>query len=111
MHNRNKGNIGEDRAVAYLQSQGFHVLERNFRTSIGEIDIIARRGEAIHFIEVKYRRGVLFGYGAESVGYHKQKKIHQVATVYLGERLYKVPISFDVVDIMGEEVRHLVGCF
>ena len=115
--NRAKGNIGEVITIQYLEERGFTILETNYTTKLGEIDIIACKGNVIHFVEVKYRKNHNFGLGREAVTYAKRKTIRNVAMSYLQfKKLYdKVDVSFDVADIVGElndcQIDYLEGCF
>ena len=113
MHNRARGNEGEAMAIDYLGRHGFDVIKQNYRNKLGEIDIIAERLGKLHFIEVKYRRTNTFGTGREAVTGTKQRRIHNIATVYLKYHgLYgKQHISFDVIEIHGDKIEHLIGCF
>ncbi|WP_422615238.1 YraN family protein [Fusobacterium necrophorum] len=74
-NNRKKGNEYEERAVSLLQEKAYRILARNFRTSIGEIDIIAEKDDILVFVEVKYRKNRNFGYGKEAVNSQKLLKI------------------------------------
>ena len=120
--NRATGTIGEALAQAKLEQDGFEIVECNYRNKLGEIDIIAKRadekmGVRLHFIEVKYRRSNAFGSGREAVNFAKQKRIHNIATVYLKQHgLWgRVYLSFDVIEISGHhsdvKIVHLVSCF
>ena len=91
------GRSGEDLAAQYLEQQGYIILERNYRLRIGEIDIIARDGEDLVFIEVKTRRSKRFGSPFEAVDVRKQKKIFNIAAVYLQGK--ELPVRFDVVAV------------
>ena len=94
------GNAGEDYAARMLEDTGYTIIERNFRTRVGEIDIIAYRDGVLHFIEVKTRTGDEFGYPADSVTESKQITIRRAAEIYLGRRRAMWQrISFDVVEI------------
>lgn len=102
------GKAGEDAATIYLRKKGYQILERNYRTRFGEIDIICKKGETIIFVEVRSKRGNRFGSGAESVNWNKQQKIRMVAQFYLNhKRLFNSPIQFDVIDIQFEPKIHL----
>lgn len=70
-NNRKKGNEYEERAVSLLQEKAYRILARNFRTSIGEIDVIAEKDDILVFVEVKYRKNRNFGYGKEAVNSQK----------------------------------------
>lgn len=94
------GRAGEALAAAFLSARGLTIVERNFRCKIGEIDLIAREGRTLVFVEVKTRRGRAFGLPQEAVGREKQEKIRQVASFYLavhGRR--ETACRFDVVAI------------
>ncbi len=91
------GRSGEDAAVRYLEQQGYSIIERNYRLRIGEVDIIARDGEYLVFIEVKTRRGRNFGSPFEAVDARKQRQICKVALSYLHGK--EIPVRFDVVAV------------
>ena len=96
------GKLGEDRAVAELERRGYAILTRRYRTRHGEIDIVARDGETIVFVEVKAKETVEFGTAAEAVTVHKQRRIVSMAVDYLARnRLTGKPCRFDVVAIDG----------
>ena len=82
----NKRELGaryEIRTADYLQHQGYTILERNFHCHLGEIDLIARRGRTIAFVEVKYRAGRDYGFPEEAVDFRKQRRIMRVAQYYI----------------------------
>jgi putative endonuclease len=91
------GRSGEDLAAQYLEQQGYTILERNYRLRIGEIDIIARDGEYLVFIEVKTRRSRKFGSPFEAVDIRKQQQIFKIASAYLQGK--ELPVRFDVVAV------------
>ena len=96
------GKSGEDAAVAELERRGYAILARRYRAPQGEIDIVARDGETIVFVEVKAKETVEFGTAAEAVTAHKQRKVISVAVDYLARhRLIRSPCRFDVVTIDG----------
>jgi len=94
------GAMGEELAVRHLRDRGYIIIERNYRTPLGEIDIIARHGGAIVFIEVKTRRTGEFGMPFEAVNRRKQERMRRVALVYLKRLGGEVPARFDVVSVM-----------
>jgi putative endonuclease len=103
------GAWGEEQAVAYLRRQGMKILEQNFTTPVGEIDIIARDKKELVFVEVKTRRSTAFGSPLEAVGSRKQRQISRTAHWYLqnhpGGRYQP---RFDVIAILcqsGEDVQ------
>ncbi len=95
-----RGRIGEDLACAELERRGYAILARRYRSRVGEIDIVARDGLTVVFVEVKAREGQAFGDGAEAVTAFKRQRIGRVALDYLARRrLTKCPCRFDVVAI------------
>ena len=77
------GQMGEGLAADFLMKKGYRILERNFRTKLGEIDIVAKDKDTICFIEVKSRTDFSFGSPLESITAFKRKKLSQVALSYL----------------------------
>lgn len=113
MNRRQTGAAYEQCAAQYLKQKGYHILEQNFRCRQGEIDLIARDGEYLVFVEVKYRRDTRMGEGSEAVDGRKQRRITDCARYYLYcHREYQdSPCRFDVVTICGEEIRLLQDAF
>jgi len=106
------GKYGEKLAVNYLKKMHYKILTTNFKSKNGEIDIIAKDGEFIVFIEVKYRSSKLYGMPSEAVEKHKQQKIKMVAMKYLaGNPLESDFIRFDVVQIVGNEIELIKSAF
>lgn len=103
------GIYGEDAACAALEQRGYAILERRYRTRAGELDIIARHGEYLVFVEVKARQDRSFGDPEEAVTPQKQQKMVWMATDYLTRHgLREVPCRFDVVAINTEAEPPLV---
>ncbi len=101
--NQQYGQKSEDLAARYLKKKGYEILQRNYRTRLGEIDIIARDGQAIVFVEVKARKTERAGSVKSSITKTKQMKITRLAQHYLKQtRTYDVKVRFDVVVIKGE---------
>jgi len=95
------GAEGERVAKAYLQTKGFRILHENYSTPLGEIDLIAKEGGVVVFVEVKARTSGEFGPPQASVTLAKQRQIVKVARLYLQrERLAEVACRFDVVAVM-----------
>lgn len=112
----NKRRIGshyEEEAAGYLNLQGIHVLEQNFRCHQGEIDLVCRDGRTLVFVEVKYRKNNRNGDPAESVNFIKQQRIRETARYYLYSHRYgeDTPCRFDVVSILGTEVHWIKNAF
>ncbi|MFY7697793.1 MAG: YraN family protein [Legionella sp.] len=97
------GYAAEIQAQQYLQSQGLQWLVSNYRTRVGEIDLIMRDGEYLVFVEVRARHSSTFGHALESISPRKQQKIVRAALMYLTtNKLYaRQLIRFDVVTIQG----------
>ena len=94
-----RGRIGEDLAAGYLNNLGFHIQQRNWRTSFYEIDIIAVKEQVLHFIEVKTRHSLRFGYPEENVTAKKLANIKKAATYYLQINPFWNRIQFDILSI------------
>jgi putative endonuclease len=94
------GANGEELAARYLMSQGYRILERNYRIRLGEIDIIAEQGKDLVFIEVKTRSDTLFGSPLDSVTIPKQRQLSKVALEYMSRQgCHNRPARFDVVGV------------
>ncbi len=109
-YKKNKRNIGsyyEKIACEELKKQGYNILETNYYTRIGEIDIVAKDGDYLVFIEVKYRRSHVSGLPEEAVDARKRHRIYEAARYYmLSNRIYTdTPMRFDVVAIEGDEPK------
>ena len=89
------------KAACFLKTQGYQILERNYRCKKGEIDLIAREGQYLVFVEVKYRSTNESGLPEEAVDLRKQRQISRVAAWYLTEKGLDIytPCRFDVVAI------------
>jgi len=95
------GNDAEDLACAYLQERGLRLRERNYRTRLGELDLICEDGDTLVFVEVRYRNSRSHGGGLESVDRRKQDKLVKTALYYLQQhpRLARRAARFDVIAI------------
>lgn len=98
---QNLGKSGENLAALELESRGYAIVERRYRTDHGEIDIIARDGETMVFVEVRRRSSGEFGTAAESVTRGKQRQVIRMAVAYLAMHglFDRCPVRFDVVGI------------
>lgn len=114
---REAGAEAEEAACAFLESLGLRIVERNFRARAGEIDLVAREGGVLVFVEVRFREGEGFGAPEETVGPAKRRKIVSAAREYLG----RIPWNswkearFDVIAVVGTGpdavIRHYAGAF
>lgn len=102
---RGRGEEGETRALEFLKTQGYQIVARNYRWQGGEIDIIARDGDSLAFIEVKARSDEEFAPAEEALTPWKRERLIRTAQHYIAHHQPKVPLRFDVVAIVGEEVR------
>lgn len=110
------GRWGEQQAVRYLKRRLYRIVETNFRAPIGEIDIIARRGKILAFVEVKTRRGSRCGEAVEAVNERKQRQIIRTAQWYLAQQgESSLQPRFDVIAIQADEsshdLKHLTDAF
>ncbi len=98
------GRSGEDRAAKHLAKLGYRVLERNYRTRQGEIDLIALDGDTVVFVEVKTRTSDAYGAPELAVDQRKQGRMVKAALGYLRQKkLHQMACRFDVVAIRGED--------
>ena len=109
--NRNRGIHGEHHAANFLRSQGYKIVARNYRWRGGEIDLIARDGSALVFIEVKSRTSGKYGLPEESITQHKQEKIILTAQHYLQSHPTELDIRFDVVALTEGQPRLIQNAF
>ena len=98
------GDKGEKLAVRHLKSRGYEILERNFSVhNIGEIDVVARDGEYLCFVEVRMRSRSDFGTPAQTVTPEKQRRIIRTAQYYINNNgLEKTYVRFDIVEVYGD---------
>lgn len=101
------GNAAEDRALAYLQSRGLLLVERNVRSRRGEIDLVMRDGSVLVFVEVRLRRSASHGGAAASIGATKQARLWHAAELYLQRRRQPAACRFDAVCIDGDTLTWL----
>lgn len=112
--NHADGVRGEDMAVAYLETAGYRILERNWRFHRNEIDIIAMEDDTLVFIEVKKRQDSAHGYGCEAVDHAKQQRIRRVAEAYLRytkRSQTETKCRFDVVSIDDDKILLFKNAF
>ena len=105
------GRKAEDLAAAFLQAKGLTIVERNFRAKVGEIDIVAKDGDEIAFIEVRARASRGFGGAAASVGGAKRRKLIRAAALWLQARGWDGACRFDVVALDGAALEHIPSAF
>jgi putative endonuclease len=104
VNTRASGASFEEQALAHLQRAGLRPIARNFNTRFGELDLVMRDGEALVFVEVRYRRHGAFGGGVASVGAAKRERLMKAAQLFLHAhpQLAALPCRFDVLAFDGE---------
>ncbi len=109
-----KGKAGEDRAAEFIAGLGYRIIDRNWRCARGEIDIVAREGATLIFVEVKARRSQKFGFPAEAVNPRKQERLRLLALHYISASGQGAPdYRFDVaaVNLHDGSVELIRGAF
>ncbi|HLG70767.1 MAG TPA: YraN family protein [Chloroflexota bacterium] len=104
---RETGANGEQRAVDYLTRQGYTIVERNWRTSFGELDIVAREKQELVLVEVRTLEAPHVGFPEESVGAHKQRQLAKLATAYVQQAKHAGDWRVDVIAIDRDGIRHI----
>ena len=105
------GYDGEKRAVNYLKKQGYKIIERNYRTPFGEVDIICKKDDVVAFVEVKTRLTDVFGAPSEAVGRQKQMRYKKCAQFFFAETRHEYLIRFDVIEISKDALNHIISAF
>lgn len=116
--NKAIGIIGEELSVRYLVGQGYHILDRNFRTKFGELDIIARKDKLILFIEVKTRTSNTYGIPSESIHFKKQKTIRKLSQQYILQKKLNdedLIYRYDAIEVRIKDkkykINHIANAF
>lgn len=109
------GSKGEDLAVKFLEGKGYKIISRNYKTPIGEIDIIAEDKGTLVFVEVKTRSCNSFGYPFEAVDAKKQHKLKNLVLLYMKKQRKDCAVRFDVLSISiskgKNEIEHIKDAF
>jgi putative endonuclease len=100
-----KGRLAEDMACRHLQRQGLSLLQKNFHSRFGEIDLIMQHEQTLVFVEVRYRKNRDFGGPAASITQAKQEKIQKTALYYMQHKGREFNARFDVLAICGDDLR------
>ena len=109
---RARGIAGEDVAAAWYLSQGYEILDRNWRCRAGELDLVVRRGAEVVFCEVKSRSTTMFGAPQEAVTHDKRQRIRHLAARWIdGSRFRPAQIRFDVAAVLDDELEVIEGAF
>lgn len=116
-YQQSRGQDAENCACTYLEQQGLRLLTRNYRSRLGEIDLIMQDRDSLVFVEVRYRHRQDFGSGAESVDHRKQLKLIACAQHYaqMHPRIADQPCRFDVISISNsgasEQIQWIKNAF
>ena len=118
MEKRELGRFGEERAARYLRLRGYRILETNYACRVGEIDLIAKKGGYIVFVEVKLRKSADFAAAREFVTAAKQQRIRSTAALWLSQNETELQPRFDVVEIYAPQgaegritINHIENAF
>ena len=107
-----RGRSAEARAVAFLVDRGYAIVARNWRCRIGELDLVARDGDTLAFVEIRSRADASRGDALATVGAAKQRKLAQVAAAYLAHaRPVARACRFDVVGLTGDDIVLIKDAF
>lgn len=116
-YNKNLGDKGEKAAALYLRFKGYKILERNYRRAHGEVDIIAKRGKTVAFIEVKTRTSNDFGTPSEAVVYTKKQRLISAANCYV-VNCPDCDFRFDIIEVFAnihskriKRINHIKDAF
>ena len=113
INTRRIGTAHERQAERFLKGKGYRIVARNYRCRSGEIDLIARDGDCLVFVEVRYRTDTGKGHPLETVDARKQRRICKVSDVYRYQNHIgtDTPVRYDVVAVLGGELVHLENAF
>lgn len=110
------GEYGELLSRKYLIDKGYNILTTNYRTKLGEIDIVAQKKDVVSFVEVKTRKSVTFGLPREAVNYRKQMTLYKLAEQYIQyNKIKDTDFRFDVIEVRWEKdsysINHIENAF
>ena len=113
MNKRIVGNEKEELAALYLTKSGYEILDRNYWCRFGELDIVAREGKYLCFVEVKYRSNCRYGAPDGLISGKKKKKICMTSQFYMKQNkfLLDTPVRYDVVLLVGTKVQLIQNAF
>ena len=108
---RRLGFFGENRAARFLKNSGYEILHRNYRCPFGEVDIIARKDDAVCFVEVKTRSSDSFGAPNEAVDGKRQTRYKNSARYYFSGVDMDCIVRFDIIEVTKEGINHIENAF
>ncbi|HHI87563.1 MAG TPA: YraN family protein [Candidatus Cloacimonetes bacterium] len=109
--------FGEDTAAQFLEHKGYNIIERNYHSPYGEIDIICKKDDLLILVEVKARKSHAYGAALDAITEQKREKIIKTAYHYLTKRELDIPIRFDVITLEYDnkrkdyELKHIKNAF
>src|SRR3990172_9760969 len=106
-HNRNLGIWGENAAEKFLHESGYEIVNKNYRTPYGEIDIICSKQENLVFVEVKTRKSRTYGNPEESINRHKMEHMENSANYYIQENEFSGTWQIDVISIYKKDADQI----
>lgn len=119
-YNKQFGTLGEKAAVKFLKKNGYKILETNFYTRFGELDIICKKQNLLVIVEVKTRTNDKFGRASEAVNYRKIQHIEKATNYYITKKKIELPVRFDVIEVYADkkedkifisEINHIEDAF
>ena len=102
---RAKGNLAEDKACAFLYDNGFSILDRNFYSSFGEIDIIVTKNDVLHFIEVK--SGDDYELAIQNITKSKLSKLIKTGNIYMKKNSFDSDYEYDAILVTPDGIFHI----
>ena len=111
LHNKTLGIKGEKKARSYLKENGWKILEKNYKTPFGEIDIIARKDDVVAFIEVKTRLSDIFGAPSEAVTNMRKLRYIRGANYYFTNKTIDFTVRFDIIEVYRDKLNHIENAF
>lgn len=111
---RSLGDIGEDKATAYLQNLGYRVISRNYLTKLGELDVVAIKEDILAIVEVKARKNYDYGRPSDFVNDKKQLRIKRTSEIFIKDKkLFDLQVRFDVceVNLSNGQINYIENAF
>ncbi len=111
LHNKKLGIKGEKKARRYLKLRFWKILEKNFKCPFGEVDIIAKRGRVVAFVEVKTRLSDKFGMPSEAVNAEKRRRYVMCAKYYFSGKTIDCTVRFDIIEVFKGKINYFANAF
>ena len=111
LHNQRLGRKGEKAACSYLRQNGWKILEKNYKTPFGEIDIIAEKDGVIAFTEVKTRLSDIFGLPSEAVTSQRKLRYIRGANYFFTNKTIDCVVRFDIIEVFKNQLNHIENAF